>query len=158
MKLPLATGILSATIMACSGGGTTTAPTGTSNTNTNTNTTASKLMMRVDRTLENKSAVKTQDDLAAESYQVTAPVDRWEVSIEGSKVTLNPVTPSAAAQGPVEGVEVSPPTIPGERRFDLQKGVFAGGRFVVRGDEGEVTIYGSGVPIVSSERGKLIKH
>jgi hypothetical protein len=43
--------------------------------------------------------------------------------------------------------------------FDLQEGTFAGGRFVVwatdGGLEAELTIYGSGVPIIKSERGPL---
>ncbi len=44
--------------------------------------------------------------------------------------------------------------------YDLSDGTFAGGRFVVwEGDVGlqaELTIYGSGLPIVASERGELI--
>lgn len=49
----------------------------------------------------------------------------------------------------------------GTRRFNLTSGVFAGGRFDVwSGDtafNAELTIYGSGVPIVSSERGTLVE-
>lgn len=47
----------------------------------------------------------------------------------------------------------------GRRRYELQEGAFAGGRFVVWvGDEdlhAELTLYGSGLPIVQSERGIL---
>ena len=43
--------------------------------------------------------------------------------------------------------------------YELDEGVFAGGRFVVwiNNDsfEAELTIYGSGVPIIKSERGYL---
>ncbi|NJL28936.1 MAG: hypothetical protein HC897_14125 [Thermoanaerobaculia bacterium] len=43
--------------------------------------------------------------------------------------------------------------------FDLDEGTFAGGRFVVWGGpaglEAELTVFGSGVPILSSERGTL---
>ena len=46
------------------------------------------------------------------------------------------------------------------KKYDLDKGLFAGGRFVVwitYGQfEAEYTIYGSGVPIVRSERGYLL--
>lgn len=152
MKLPLATGLLSATILACSGG-----------TSNNTGTTANKLVMRVDRSLDRSGGAAQQklvdDDIAADNYKpIAQPVDRWEVSIEGSHVILVPVTPLTSNQGQVEGVEITGDRVkPGERRFDLQKGVFAGGRFVLRGDDAEVTMYGSGVPILSSERGKLIK-
>lgn len=44
--------------------------------------------------------------------------------------------------------------------YELTDGLFAGGRFIVRIDEdkfdAELTIYGSGIPIVSSERGSLL--
>ena len=44
--------------------------------------------------------------------------------------------------------------------YDLNDGTFAGGRFVVweadLGLQAELTIYGSGLPIVASERGDLI--
>lgn len=45
--------------------------------------------------------------------------------------------------------------------YDLREGTPAGGRFLVwlgdRGLQGELTIYGSGVPIVSSERGIILR-
>jgi hypothetical protein len=65
-------------------------------------------------------------------------------------------------------VEVGEGPMKGERQqadesriaYDLTGGVFAGGRFVVwkaeGGLEAELTIYGSGVPIVSSERGHIV--
>jgi hypothetical protein len=44
--------------------------------------------------------------------------------------------------------------------YDLINGTFAGGRFVVLASvddlQAELTIYGSGLPIVSSERGALV--
>ncbi len=46
------------------------------------------------------------------------------------------------------------------KKFDLDKGLFAGGRFIVwiteNQFEAEYTIYGSGVPIIRSERGYLL--
>jgi hypothetical protein len=45
--------------------------------------------------------------------------------------------------------------------YELDEGTFAGGRFIVwiidNSFEAELTIYGSGVPIVKSERGYLRK-
>jgi hypothetical protein len=45
--------------------------------------------------------------------------------------------------------------------YNLDGGAFAGGRFVVwsnnQGLQAEITIYGSGVPIIKSERGVLVK-
>jgi hypothetical protein len=47
------------------------------------------------------------------------------------------------------------------KSYDLVNGTFAGGRFVVwpkaQPVEAELTIYGSGVPIIYSERGNFIK-
>ena len=66
-------------------------------------------------------------------------------------------------------VEVVEPRVAGELivalsdrlDYDLVEGAFAGGRFIVRRDgsdlRAELTFYGSGVPIVSSQRGKLTK-
>jgi hypothetical protein len=49
----------------------------------------------------------------------------------------------------------------GTRRYKLMDGTFAGGRFDVwpgdTANAAELTIYGSGVPIVSSERGTLVE-
>ena len=49
----------------------------------------------------------------------------------------------------------------GSLRYELTTGTVAGGRFVVwstaRGLEAELTLYGSGIPIVSSERGRLVR-
>ena len=46
------------------------------------------------------------------------------------------------------------------RRYEIEEGLFAGGRFIVwiADDhfEAELTVYGSGVPIVTSERGRLV--
>ncbi len=41
--------------------------------------------------------------------------------------------------------------------FELDEGTFAGGRFVVTDNEASLTIYGSGLPIVSSEKGTLTR-
>jgi len=52
------------------------------------------------------------------------------------------------------------PSRHGDLRYDLADGTFAGGRFVVwvgeTGLQAELTLYGAGVPIVSSERGPLL--
>jgi hypothetical protein len=42
------------------------------------------------------------------------------------------------------------------RSRTIGRGAFAGGRFVVRGDEAELALYGSGVPVAASERGELV--
>jgi hypothetical protein len=64
-------------------------------------------------------------------------------------------------------IKIEPGTIQGKRvelavnyvQYELDEGLFAGGRFIIRmndtGYAGEFTIYGSGVPIIKSFRGKL---
>ena len=70
------------------------------------------------------------------------------VEIDGDKRT--------AVHPPMKGVRSSSkePIV-----YKLDDGTFAGGRFVVwsakNGLQGELTIYGSGVPLISSERGLI---
>ena len=70
------------------------------------------------------------------------------VEIDGKKRT--------AVHPPMKGVRSSPtePIV-----YKLDDGTFAGGRFVVwsgkNGLQGELTIYGSGVYLISSERGPI---
>jgi hypothetical protein len=56
----------------------------------------------------------------------------------------------------MKGVRSSPTEL---LLYNLNEGTFAGGRFVVwsgkNGLQGELTIYGSGVYIISSERGSI---
>ena len=109
-------------------------------------------VMVVDRTYmrDREREVAESDELPATSYKAVTPADRWNVAIEGASIVLTPI---GKPQARIEGVEK--PGAKGERRFDLTS-AFAGGRFVLRGDDAELTIYGSGVPIISSERGKLV--
>ena len=139
MKLALAVGLLSAAVLfACTGS-------------------TNRYVMRVDRTYDRTSAEQRRlpsEDLPLESYRPAPPADRWEVAIEGSTVVLTAVGEHPTKVIRLEGKEV-PSAGPGERRFDLD-GAPAGGRFLVRGDDAELTLFGSGVPVVSSERGKLV--
>jgi hypothetical protein len=112
-------------------------------------------VMRVDRALDRTAAVVTERDISPDRYQPVTAIDRWEVAFDGPSVTLVPIAPIHPTQGRIAGTEVS--SSADERRFTLGDGAFAGGRFVVRGDRAEVTLYGSGVPIVSSELGTLVR-
>jgi hypothetical protein len=141
MKLPLATGLLSAAVLA-----------GGCATGSGAN---KRWVLRVDRKLERGAQPPTPDDeLPPESYRSAPPVDRWEVSIEGDRVVLTAIGEAPTGARRLVGTETA--GVPGERRFEIRDGAFAGGRFVVRGDEAELTVFGSGVPVVSSERGKLL--
>ena len=137
MKLPLATGLLSAAVLAGCGGTTT------------------QYVMRVDRMYDRSAEPQVpSEELPPESYRSAAPADRWQVVIDGSKVVLTAIGDHPTKLTRLEGKEV-PSGRPDERRFDLD-GVLGGGRFLVHGDDAELTLFGSGVPVVSSERGKLV--
>ena len=139
MKLPLATGLLSAAVLAgCAGSST-------------------QYVMRVDRMYDRSALQQPQvpsDEIPPESYRPAGPADRWQVVIEGPKVVLTAIGEHPTKLTRLEGKEV-PSGRPEERRFDLE-GVLGGGRFLVHGDDAELTLFGSGVPVVSSERGKLV--
>ncbi len=110
-------------------------------------------ILKVDRVLKNRTDVQFPGDNLQESdYVLTSEEIEYDVTIsENGKI-----------------VTIEPETVRGEMLNDCEEsilynfveGVFAGGRFVIRknreGFEGEYTIYGSGVPIVSSGRGKLV--
>jgi hypothetical protein len=140
MKLPLVAGgaLVTALLVGCGGA-------------------TSRYVMRVDQTFDRTAAQQPRlpsEDLPRESYRPETPVDRWEVAIDGSKILLTPIGEHPTKVSRLEGKEV-PSARNEERRFDLD-GAPAGGRFLVRGDGAELTLFGSGVPVVSSERGKLV--
>jgi hypothetical protein len=115
----------------------------------------SRYVMRVDRSFDRSAQPLTPSgDLSEASYRAEAPADRWEIAIDGSKVVLTAIGEHPTRLQRLEGHEVSG-TAGKVRRFDLE-GAPAGGRFVLRDDEAELTVFGSGVPVVSSERGKVV--
>ncbi len=118
---------------------------------------AARYVLRVDRVWgRGAQPANPVDELPAESYRAEAPSDRWEVALDGSRVVLTSMATADAGPTRLEGTEAAPSPGSAERRFDLGAGTFAGGRFVLRGGEAELTVFGSGVPIVSSERGTLV--
>jgi hypothetical protein len=76
------------------------------------------------------------------------PHDAYAITLEGDRATIVPLDGKRAA---ISGRRDPKST----DLFNLDAGLFAGGRLVVRGERAEVTVYGSGVPVVSSERGAL---
>jgi len=78
------------------------------------------------------------------------PTYHVAVSPQGERVAIG--------QPPIGGRCTA--TADNRHTYDLSEGTFAGGRFVVwsgaTGLQAELTIYGSGLPIVQSERGALV--
>ena len=101
------------------------------------------------------SSAQLPNDALPESDYMPLPQNKsYPVSfaVDGNTVTITSDTAIVGTWDQQTG---------GTRRFNLTSGVFAGGRFDVwSGDtafHAELTIYGSGVPIVSSERGTLVE-
>lgn len=109
-------------------------------------------ILKVNRIIVNMPDVQFPlDDLHESDYIMTTEHIQYDVTFSenGQMVTIEP--------GSLVGEIISEDEA--SRRYDLVEGVFAGGRFVVWKNnekfDGELTIYGSGVPIVLSDRGSL---
>ena len=91
------------------------------------------------------------DSLKESDYTTANESIQHEVAFseDGQTVTIKP--------GPVTGVKIKDNSVC--KYFELSDGLFAGGRFLIWVNdnefEAEYTVYGSGVPIIRSERGKL---
>jgi hypothetical protein len=114
--------------------------------------------LRIDRQGDSEDAEDTFGFLPETSYHPVedGPTYRVAVSEEGTRVSFGGGRTTYDAV--VSGKQTS--TADGRLTYDLT-GLFAGGRFVVwknaEGLQGEFTIYGSGRPIISSERGRLVR-
>lgn len=115
----------------------------------------------------NSNSFKLKIEEIAESPDVQFPTDELK---ETDYVLLNDEkTYSVYFSEDGQKVSIDPGSIKGERTnlrtesltYDLSNGLNAGGRFVVKINkkrfEAELTTYGSGIPIVMSERGELSK-
>jgi hypothetical protein len=110
-----------------------------------------EFVMEVDRISEKPDVQFPMDDLQESDYRKIneGVVYNITLSENGEMVTIEP--------GSIRGEK----TMDGDKSklYEIEEGVFAGGRFIVwisnDSFEAELTIYGSGVPIVKSERGYL---
>ena len=109
--------------------------------------------LRIDRVWDPAEQPRfPHDDLPDTSYRRLPDEQsypkQWDVTVDGDQVKLTFGTKT------LRGRETS--NMFNERRFEITEGAMAGGRFVMRGTDAEITLFGSGVPVASSERGKLI--
>jgi hypothetical protein len=109
--------------------------------------------LRVDRSWDatNSTVTLPSEALREDDYRPTAQPVVHEVLVSGSTVSVG----TAAMRG-----SRSRSSLPGTITFELSGGTFAGGRFVVfpgtKSLEAELTLFGSGRPIVESHRGTLV--
>ena len=110
-----------------------------------------EFVMEVDRISEMPDVQFPMDDLQKSDYRETNEGTVYNVSFsdDGKMVTIEPG--SIGGKKVIDGNE--------SKFYEIDEGEFAGGRFVVwisnDSFEAELTVYGSGVPIVKSERGYL---
>lgn len=112
-------------------------------------------VLRVDRELRpgGPAMLLPDDPLSEASYQPSddGPTHDVVVSMQAQRISVGD-TPWLGKRAATDAERI---------RFDLAESTFAGGRFVVweasGGLQGELTLYGSGVPIVQSERGELTR-
>jgi hypothetical protein len=108
-------------------------------------------ILKVDRVSKMPNVQFPRDSLQDSDYVATSEDIQYDItfSIDGQIVTIEP--------GSVSGERIND----GEesKLYKIVEGLFAGGRFVIwinnEDFEAEYTIYGSGIPIIRSERGNL---
>ena len=109
-------------------------------------------ILQVDRVIFNSPDMQFPfDDLQEIEHFMTIEHIEYDVSFSenGQIVTIEPGT----LRGEIKNEDLE------SRQYELVEGVFAGGKFVVWKNnekfDGELTIYGSGVPIVLCDSGNL---
>lgn len=108
---------------------------------------------QVTRAAEHPDVQFPSDTLSEDMYELCDVERNYEIlfSSDGNRISIQ--SDSIAGQRSNQSNQYI--------NFDLVKGLFAGGRFLIWLNEelieAEFTIYGSGVPIIKSERGLLIK-
>jgi hypothetical protein len=107
--------------------------------------------MAVDRISEMPDVQFPMDDLQESNYLETHEGTVYNVNFSENGRTVIIEPGSIRGQRKIDGDK--------SKFYEMEEGVFAGGRFIVwisnDSFEAELTIYGSGVPIVKSERGNL---
>jgi hypothetical protein len=114
-------------------------------------------VLRVDRAWQGNGAAPQPDQLPESEYRPLLNGSTYLILVShgGARVEIDGKK-RTAVRPPMKGARSSPtePLI-----YNLDEGTFAGGRLAVwqgkNGLQGELTIYGSGVYIISSERGAI---
>lgn len=109
-------------------------------------------ILEVNRISEHPNVQFPSDPLSEDDYGGIDPVSEYEVSFSEDLRTVSIMRDS------ISGLIMEDKDA--YKKYDLNKGLFAGGRFILWINDGmfeaEYTVYGSGVPIILSERGNLI--
>jgi hypothetical protein len=116
-------------------------------------------ILEVDRVANHPDVQFPHDPLEEDDYEETDQDNQYEVrfSANGDTVTIEGKQISGEIEIVTGSIEIDDEDF---KQYDIQETLFAGGRFGVwiTDDhfDAEYTIYGSGVPIIRSERGRLL--
>ncbi len=108
-------------------------------------------ILRIDRVLDHPNVQFPADDLTDRDYTSIQEDIQYDIAFSenGQTIVIEP--------GAIHGTKTT--GVGNSLRYELDEGLFAGGRFVIWTEnddfKGEITIYGSGVPIIKSLRGIL---
>jgi len=114
---------------------------------------AGNYTFQVTRISEHPAVQFPTDTITENQYNIDSSGKEYEIlfSSEGNQISIQ--SDSIIGQISYQSSQLI--------KYDLVQGLFAGGRFIAWFDgltvKAEMTVYGSGVPIILSERGKLIK-
>ena len=115
--------------------------------------------LEVDRIANNPDVQLPSEMLQERDYERTDQGNRYRVNFSENAETVTVTGESAGGEQAV--MTGNRETDAADfRRYEIGPDLFAGGRFIVwiadSHFEAELTVYGSGVPIVTSERGRLV--
>ncbi len=106
----------------------------------------------MDKSVAHPKESESKTPIALEEFKVDDNKISYEIEFSNNKTKIT-----------IKGKEIFKGAIVQNKDnqlvYDLIEGTFAGGRFIFfdkESKEGELIIYGSGVPIIKSERGKMI--
>ena len=108
--------------------------------------------MKADRVSKAPDVHFPADSLKESDYVPVSEDIQYNItfSADGQSVTIEP--------GSVSGEKTN--DSPGSVFYNIVNGLFAGGRFVIWKNNdvfgAEYTIYGSGIPVIKSERGSMV--
>jgi hypothetical protein len=115
--------------------------------------------LEVDRISNNPDVQFPSETLEESDYEQTDEGNRYHVSFSENAQTVTIAgEPTAGEIAAIIGkMQTDEEDL---RRYEIEEGLPAGGRFIVwvadNHFEAELTVYGSGIPIVRSERGRLV--
>lgn len=114
--------------------------------------------LQVDRVANHPDVQSPNESLQESDYEETDQGNQYDVRFSENAHTVT-VRGNPVAEDTVVMTGLLEADTEDSRQYGIEEGLFAGGRFKVwvadNHFEAELTVYGSGIPILRSERGRL---